>query len=473
MSTATMSDSSSSSGSSSVAASTLNPVPVSSLTPSAQSTVSAARQLFRTHFGDDSGISIGLAPGRVNLIGEHTDYNGGFVMPLAIDRHAAVVVRKNALQRWRIVSANAPTETSAVAGSASSAAPASATPASSGDVAMDSSDSTSTPAATTTPSSRPTPVEFTPEQLLLPFSQTGRHWHNYIRGVIAQFQAAGHELPCLDVAVASSVPLGGGLSSSAALEVATACALQSLLGLNLDAATRAQWCQKAEHEFAGVPCGIMDQFISSAAKDGHVMMLDCRSLQPTFIEFSDPNVSLLITNSNVKHGHDGGEYAARVRECNEAVKCLQIKWPDIKQLRDASFDQLSAVESLMSEDAFYRARHVIMENDRTKQAIDALRSRDYARLGQLLTFSHVSLKNDFEVSCEELDCLVDIALELPGVAGARMTGGGFGGCTLTLVSSSEASKVEEAIIAEYREQTGIEASCLITRPTHGAVIVQP
>jgi len=174
----------------------------------------------------------------------------------------------------------------------------------------------------------------------------------------------------------------------------------------------------------------------------------------------------------VPHGLGDGQYEKRVKECGAAVAALQIKFPEVKKLRDATLAQLNSVESLMDEISFFRARHVITENDRTVAAATALRDNAYERLGQLMTHSHVSMKNDYEISVEQVDALVDIALELPGVYGSRMTGGGFGGCTVTLVKASDVEKVEEAIVAEYRERTGLDATTLITRPGHGATIIK-
>lgn len=374
-------------------------------------------------------------------------------MPLAIDRHTVVMGRRNGLDRFRIISANSNEGKTAIDPSADH---------------ME--DTTPTPAPVADATAEPVIIEL--DSTAMYAKNDDRAWHNYFRGVVAQFASNGHSIPFFDVAIKGNVPLGGGLSSSASLQVATAAFMQSLLGVALDPIQRALWCQKSEHEYAFVPCGVMDQFVSSLAEKDHVILLDCRSLQPQLVSFTDPSVSLLITNSNVKHGLGDGEYAVRVQQCNAAVATLQMKWPEIKKLRDVTIHQLMAMESAMDEDAFYRARHVIMENDRTQQAAVCLATGNYERLGMMMTHSHVSMKNDYDISCDEIDCLVDIALELPGVYGSRMTGGGFGGCTVTLVKSSEVEKVQEAIEAEYKERTGIDASSIITRPGPGACIVK-
>lgn len=265
----------------------------------------------------------------MNLIGEHTDYNDGFVMPLAIDRHTIVIGRRNGLDRFRLVSANA---------NQGKAATAAAT----GDAMEDEATSSSSSAAVAA-AAPVAAVELDAASMAAKYSHPV--WHNYFRGVVAQFVAAGHQVPFFDVAIQGNVPLGGGLSSSASLEVATAAFLQSLLGVPLDPIQRALWCQKCEHDYANVPCGVMDQFVSSLAEKDHVMLLDCRSFQPALVQFTDPNVALLITNSNVKHGLGDGQYEIRVKQCNQAVETLQMKWPNIKKLRDATLPQLMMMVS--------------------------------------------------------------------------------------------------------------------------------
>jgi len=421
-----------------------------SLSPMAQQLLQDTRALFEQTFGkvDSSSLSCALAPGRVNLIGEHTDYNDGFVMPLAIDRHTVVLGRRNGLQKFRIVSGNAPQKQQHEEGE-------------------DEEEAMEDAAAASAP---PVVLEFDAAALVAVTAD--RAWHNYFRGVVAQFIKNGHSVPCFDVAIRGNVPLGGGLSSSASLEVATASFLQALLGLPLDGTTRALWCQRCEHEYCNVPCGVMDQFISSLAQKDHVMLLDCRSFQPTLVPFTDPSVALLVVNSNLPHGLGDGQYEKRVKECAEAVSVLQMRWPEVRKLRDASLQQLGAFQNAMDDIPYIRARHVITENDRTVSAADLLRKNDYASLGRLMNFSHVSMMRDYEVSLPAIDALVDIALEQPGVYGSRMTGGGFGGCTVSLVEASKVEQVAEAIVFEYKEKTGVDATTLITRPGPGAQIVK-
>ena len=387
-----------------------------------------------------SSLIIASAPGRVNLIGEHTDYNDGFVMPMAIDRRTFVLGHANHTNPplYRLVSQNISTNTDAH-GHALPVTPG---------------------------SSNFTIVSLTPAQLIARGGSS--QWHDYLRGVVAQYIAEGRQIPAFDVAVAGNVPLGGGLSSSASLEVATATFIDGLLGTSTDGVKKALMCQKAEHDYANVPCGIMDQFISALGQEKAAMLLDCRSQVPTLIPVVDPRVSILITNSNVKHALGSGEYAKRRAQCEEAVRGLARHFPTITSLRDTTLPQLQAAKADMSDTAYARARHVITECERTVACADALRGGEYEVAGRLMTHSHVSLKGDYEVSCDELDCLVDVALSQPGVYGSRMTGGGFGGCTVTLVDSGRVKEVERVVKEKYRERTGKEATTMTSLPSQGA-----
>ena len=389
-----------------------------------------------------SSLVVASAPGRVNLIGEHTDYNDGFVMPMAIDRRTFVLGAANRSDppRYRLVSQNISDEKDAhghakpvVAGAANF-----------------------------------TIAEFDAASLVA--KSTSAQWHDYVRGVIAQYLKAGHVIPGFDAAVAGNVPLGGGLSSSASLEVATATFIDGLLGVQTDGVKKALMCQAAEHEYANVPCGIMDQFVSALGQERAAMLLDCRSQQPQLVSFVDPTVAILIANSNVKHALGSGEYAKRRAQCEEAVRGIQKRYPAVTSLRDTSLTQLHAAKADMSEVAYQRARHVITECERTLAAAAALGRSDYTEAGRLMTHSHVSLKEDYAVSCDELDCLVDIALTQHGVYGSRMTGGGFGGCTVTLVESARVGEVEKALRDKYRERTGKEATIMTSLPSQGALL---
>ena len=361
------------------------------------------------------------APGRVNLIGEHIDYNDGFVLPMAIQRYVVIA-----------------------------AAPAS-TKLSSSFYAVDLDEE----------------VQIGLDQEI---SATDHSWSNYVRGVLAGWAAADKPLPPISAVIQSNVPIGGGLSSSAALEVATATLLEAVTGMDLDPIEKALLCQKAEHEFAGVPCGIMDQFSSVLCEENSLMMLDCRDQTVQSVPFTASDVSVLITNSNVKHELTGGEYAERRSQCESALIKIGLgSW------RDATIDDIEATADKLDEMEFRRARHVVTEMARTVSAADAARQSRWQDFGQLMYASHDSLRNDFDVSCEELDLLVKIARELGedhGVIGSRMTGGGFGGCTVTLVRTDQAESTSRQINSLYKERSGIDPSSFVTRPARGAHCIE-
>jgi galactokinase len=266
------------------------------------------------------------------------------------------------------------------------------------------------------------------------------------------------------------VPLGGGLSSSAALEVATATLLEAITGQSLDPVAKALLCQQAEHQFAGVPCGIMDQFISVMGRQDHLLLLDCRSRQTELVPMIDPSVALLVTNTNVKHELTGGEYAQRRRQCEATAKALGLA-----SLRDATLASLQQAKDRIDPVAFRRARHVVTEIERTSQTAKAIRASDWRRAGQLMYASHDSLRDDYEVSCAELDAVVEIARSLGrngGVYGCRMTGGGFGGCTVALVKTEAVAAITARISGDYQRKTGIAATIFESRPAAGAALLK-
>ena len=365
---------------------------------------------------------IAAAPGRVNVIGEHTDYNDGFVFPMAIDRYTVVA-----------------------------AAPAQGR--------------TGTQLRSTVDSS-PANIDLT--QPLKPASKGT--WFNYPLGVIAGFLARGAKPAAFDALIHSTVPLGGGLSSSAALEVSTATLLETITGKRLDPVEKALLCQKAEHEYAGMPCGIMDQFISVMGKKDHILLLDCRSRKSELVPMNDSSVELLITNTNVKHELTGGEYAKRRAQCEQAAKILGVS-----SLRDADADSLERARAKMDEVVFRRARHVISEIERTLHAAEGVRSSNWPTVGQLMYASHSSLRDDYEVSCRELDVVVQIAQDIGpkgGVYGCRMTGGGFGGCAVALVQAGKVADISKKIASDYEKQTSIKPSLFVSRPAAGATLLQ-
>ncbi len=376
--------------------------------------------LFARHF-DGSPAAAALAPGRVNLIGEHTDYNDGFVLPMAIERQTLLVGRLNHSPRCRVVAGDLDEEMS---------------------------------------------------NFLLDGLAPGKTaWANYVKGVIAQFIANGQPVPGFDAVVVSDVPLGGGLSSSAALEVATATLIEHFLHIQIDPKNKALWCQAAEHEYANMPCGIMDQFIAALGKRDHALLIDCRTHEARPCLLDDPSVAVLITNSNVKHELTGSEYPTRRKQCAEAAGVLNEKFGSIAALRDATMQQLDQVRGTLGDPVYRRARHVIGENERTLLAEKALNGHDYAQMGQFMLESHRTLRDDFEVSCKELDTLVELAMGVPGggVFGSRMTGGGFGGCTVSLVEADAVPRVIDHIAAEYPGRCGLEPTCFVTRAADGAM----
>jgi len=366
---------------------------------------------------------IAAAPGRVNVIGEHTDYNNGFVLPMAIERYAVMAADKSAAAR-NLIQIRDAVET----------------------------------------------VEPALIDLSAPVKPGASRWSNYPRGVIAGFLARGASLRGLDVLLHSTVPLGGGLSSSAALEVCTATLLEAVTGKRLDPVEKALLCQQAEHEFAGVPCGIMDQFISVMGRENHLLLLDCRSRKTESVPMTDPSVALLIINTNVKHKLGNGEYSTRRAQCETAAKTLGVP-----SLRDADPDALEDARGQMDEAVYRRARHVIGENERTLHAAEGIRSSNWPAVGNLMYASHASLRDDYEVSCAELDAVVELAGSIgpkAGVFGCRMTGGGFGGCAVALVKTSAVEAISKKIAADYKNQTGIEAALFVSRPATGATVIK-
>ena len=365
---------------------------------------------------------IAAAPGRVNVIGEHTDYNDGFVLPMAIEFYTIMAADKRPDEK-NIITFR----------------------------------STSQPDAATIDLSQPVKPA-TPK------------WGNYPRGVVAGFLARGIHPGGLDVLLHSTVPLGSGLSSSAALEVATATLLEAVTGQTIDPIEKALLAQKAEHDFANVPCGIMDQFISALGREGHLLLLDCRTRKTELVPMNDPSVALLIINTNVKHELSGGEYAERRAQCEEAAKKLGLK-----SLRDVTAEQLEANKSKLSELVYRRARHVVGEIERTPLAAKEIRASNWVRAGELMYASHYALRDDYEVSCDELDAVVEIAEGIGnkgGIYGCRMTGGGFGGCCVALVKAIEIKSIAKQIEAAYQQKTGIAATVFSSRPAAGALILQ-
>jgi galactokinase len=370
---------------------------------------------FENLFGDRPKIF--RAPGRVNLIGEHTDYNDGFVMPAAVGFAIYVAIAPRVDRKLMIRSEEFP-------GS----------------------------------------FEFDLDHL--PGQRTGA-WCDYVLGVVSVLQQRGHKLRGATLLVHGEVPIGAGLSSSAALEVATALAMTTIAGIQLPLPDVAKFCQQAENNFVGAKVGIMDQFVSCMGKAGHAFLLDCRSLEFQFAPIP-AGVRLVVCNTMVKHDHSTGAYNARREECEEGVRLFE-KWnPSIRALRDVSIGLLDQHLHELPPVIAKRGSHVVRENQRTLDAARALTDGDLPRVGKLMRESHNSLRDLYEVSCRELDIMVDAAEGLPGFVGGRMTGGGFGGCTVNLVREESAEAFAQQIAERYREATGITAPIYLCTAEDGA-----
>jgi len=373
-------------------------------------------EAFRKQFGESKGVRLFRAPGRVNLIGEHTDYNLGFVLPCALDLTCTIATA----------------------------------PASGGSLRVYSEQ----------------------QQEMKEFEVAGianlkpaRHWSDYVAGVARELVRAGFGIEPANLLIRSTVPEGSGLSSSAALEVSSALAL--LNGRDLDRLALAKLCQRAEREFVGMPCGIMDQYVSVFGEDGSAIRIDCRSLEYEAVRLPS-GVEFLAVNTMVKHELASSAYKERTIECATAVEMAKSRYPSVASLRDMTPEMLNEVLPSLPPVIGKRARHIVTEDVRVGEFMEACRDRDLPRMGQLFVASHRSLQHDYEVSCEELDFLVDTALGIEGVYGARMTGGGFGGCTVNMIRPDAETGFRQAITEAYRKRFGITPAIFVCRPSPGA-----
>ena len=366
----------------------------------------------------------------MNLIGEHTDYNDGLVCPMAIEPHKLFTFRRRDDRRLRVASSHVPGEV----------------------------------------------IEF---DLSGDVPKGEPKWSNYVRGAAAllkvhlrQFVDPDAELTGIDLFITTTLPVGGGLSSSAALEVGTVSSLLRASGRpKMDAPTVAAICQRAEHEYADVPCGIMDQMIVAGGRIGHAMLLDCRSMQTRMVPVDSADVVVVVVNSMVRHELSGGEYAERRRQCEAAVDYFHSKVPTVTALRDVTVQQVIDAEGDLPDVTFRRARHVVTEIDRAARFADLMGKTDYAGAGELMVDSHISLSDDYQVSVPELDFLAFEATRIDGCYGSRMTGGGFGGCTVSLVTPNAAPGFVEAIRAAYHDRYGVTPDAFTTTATDGAAVV--
>jgi galactokinase len=381
--------------------------------------VAALKDEFAAQYGAPPEIVV-RAPGRVNLIGEHTDYNDGYVFPIAIDRSVLVAASARADRTVRLYAADFARRAS-----------------------------------------------FSLDHIV---HAEGQRWSNYQRGVAAVLEERGYHLPGLDAAIASDVPIGAGLSSSAAIEVGMAVTWQALSGFDLERTALALLCQRAENTFVGVNCGIMDQFISALGREGAALFVDCRTLHYEPVALPEGGV-IVIMDTKVQRGLAGSAYNTRRAECEEGVRLLRAHLPAIEALRDVPPDLFQPYAEELPETVRKRCQHVVFEDQRVLDGIAALERGDAAAFGQLMDASHVSLRDDYEVSCAELDAMVEAAWAAPGVIGARMTGAGFGGCAVALVEAEQAGAFTARVAAAYEDETGITPSLYICTAEAGASVV--
>jgi galactokinase len=362
------------------------------------------------------------SPGRINIIGEHTDYNDGFVFPAAVDLVVKVHMKKNGSEQTAHITAT--------------------------DLKQ----------------------KYTID--LQEFSPIGPGWENYVMGVIAELQKLGAKISGFDASFSGNVPIGGGMSSSAALECSFAYALNEVFNLGFTTNQLVKACQMAEHNFVGTKCGIMDQFASMMGKKDQVILLDCRSLEYKYFPLELGDYQILLLDTNVSHSLASSEYNTRRSECEIGVAHLQKGLPEIKNLRDVTLDQLNTVKQDLAEVIYRRCHHVIAENDRVIKATDALKKGDLELLGQLIYQSHLSLQHDYEVSCPELDFLVQETIDKDYVLGSRMMGGGFGGCTINIIKKDKVEAFVDEVTKRYQDKFGLELTPITTNIGDGTKTIR-
>ena len=377
---------------------------------------------FKEIFKQDDNIESFFSPGRVNLIGEHTDYNGGFVFPCALDFGTYAIVRQREDKNFRMYSENFE------------------------DLGI---------------------IEFNLDNLVYDKKDD---WANYPKGVIKTFLDKGFKVPNgFDVLFFGNIPNGAGLSSSASIEVLTAVILKSLFNLDIDMVEMVKYCQIAENKFIGVNSGIMDQFAVGMGKKDNAILLDCNTLNFTYVPVKLKDMSIVIANTNKKRGLADSKYNERRSSCEEAVAVLNKNGVNIKYLGELTVEEFNKVKHFIKdEEQLKRATHAVTENERAKVAVEFLKKDDIKTFGELMNKSHISLRDDYEVTGLELDSLVEAAWEEVGTVGARMTGAGFGGCTVNIVKNSEVDNFIKNVGKKYKEKTGLEASFYIANIGDGA-----
>ena len=372
--------------------------------------------VFQAHFPGKPRVF--RAPGRVNIIGEHTDNYDGYVFPMAIDKYTAVAIapREDGLPLLQVWSENMQ------------------------------------------------------ELVTLSLEKLKRmgHWSDYVAGVASEIGKKDIKLRGANVCILSELPIGGGLSSSAALEISTAMALLSLVGVSLDKAALTRLGRRAETQFVGVNCGVMDQFVTIYGEKNKALFLDCRTLEYELVPLPVGNAKIVVCNTMMRHELAASEYNNRRAECLAGTRLLKEIYPHVQALRDVSLEMFGKVQDKLPETIRNRCRHVISENERVRESVDLLKADRLERFGRLMNASHVSLRDDFQVSCDELDTMVDIARSLPGVIGARMTGGGFGGCTVNLVEADKVEAFSDQVASRYQQAAGIQPAIYITDSVDGA-----
>ena len=373
---------------------------------------------FKRFFNEDPLLV--RSPGRVNLIGEHTDYNMGFVLPAAIDKAIYFAIAPRSDNYCKLF-------------------------------ALDMNDS----------------FEFTINEL----HKSEKRWPNYLMGVVDQLNKRGYKTKGFNCVFGGDIPLGAGLSSSAALEAGLAFALNNIFNLGIDKLSLVKLSQKAENEFVGVNCGIMDQYINIFGERRNALRIDCRSLEYEYFPFDYKNISIVLFNTNVSRSLTSSEYNQRRRECSEGVEKIKKEFPQIQSLRDVSIDLLTGYKNKLNPVIYQRCKYVVEENSRLLNACDALKVHDLKTFGSLMYQTHEGLSKDYEVSCKELDFLVELTKDNPEVYGSRMMGGGFGGCTINLIENNAIETVSKTITKMYKQKFNLEAKTYVTKISGGTSIV--
>ncbi|MEM1214663.1 MAG: galactokinase [Bacteroidota bacterium] len=385
-----------------------------------QQSLAAVRAKFTAWTGQAPAFCV-RAPGRINIIGEHTDYNDGLVLPGAIDKALFYAVRPNGTQSLRVH-------------------------------ALD--------------------IGAYGEADLATIQPTDQLWLNYLLGIGEQFQQLGQQLAGLDIVFGGNLPIGAGVSSSAALECGMATIWNHVLRTQLDGKALAQLAQRSSHQFIGIPCGIMDQFASLNGQAGQAILLDCLSLDYRAVPVAVAGCSWVLLNTRVSHNLADSEYPLRVRECREGVRLLNAHFGHINSLRDATPPQVEALKDHLPTKVYKRCRYVVGEHERTLLMLEALAAGDAAQVGKLLNLTHLGLALDYEVSCPEIETFFRFALQHPAAYGARLMGGGFGGCTLNLVQAASVDTFIEAALAHYQKEHQREGDALTVVLTDGARVVK-